>query len=189
MKQPYKWLIRLAAAALVCVPLAGAALASGQQGTRSDPLVTLSYLEQKATPALLEQVDAKLTQREADLRSQLSDVVDRYIREVEDKLLGTGGTVTPSPGLSGTGAAYQVVTLAAGQTITGSAACEFLLRSGTAVCVADSAPGLVDMTGGTTLPNGGALTANHLYLATIEGRGLRASTAVTLMVRGDCVIS
>ncbi len=186
MKQPYKWLVRLAAAALVCLPLAGAALAAGQQGTRADPLVTLSYLEQKAAPAILEQVDAKLTQREADLRSQLSTVVDRYIREVEDKLRGTGGTA-PTP--SGTGGAYQVVTLAAGQTITGSTACEFLLRSGTAVCVADSAPGLVDMTGGTTLPGGGILTANHLYLATIEGRGVRASTAVTLMVRGSCVIS
>ena len=27
------------------------------------------------------------------------------------------------------------------------------------------------MTAGTTLAGGGALTANHLYLATIEGRG------------------
>ena len=34
------------------------------------------------------------------------------------------------------------------------------------------------------LAGGGALTANHLYLATIEGRGVKASTAVTLLVRG-----
>ena len=40
------------------------------------------------------------------------------------------------------------------------------------------------MTAGTTLAGGGALTANHLYLATIEGRGVKASTAVTLLVRG-----
>lgn len=79
---------------------------------------------------------------------------------------------------------YQVVNLSAGQTITGGAACEFLLRSGTATCVSDTSPGLVDMTAGTTLAGGGALTANHLYLATIEGRGVKASTAVTLLVRG-----
>ena len=58
------------------------------------------------------------------------------------------------------------------------------LRSGTATCVSDTSPGLVDMTAGTTLAGGGALTANHLYLATIEGRGVKASTAVTLLVRG-----
>ena len=44
------------------------------------------------------------------------------------------------------------------------------------------------MTSGGTLANGGALTANHLYLATIEGRGVSASTAVTLMVRGNYTI-
>ena len=50
--------------------------------------------------------------------------------------------------------------------------------------LSDTSPGLVDMTAGTTLAGGGALTANHLYLATIEGRGVKASTAVTLLVRG-----
>ena len=68
-------------------------------------------------------------------------------------------------------------------------ACELLLRSGTATCVSDSSPGLVDMTDGATLANGGALKANHLYLATIEGRGVRASTAVTIMVRGEYTVS
>ena len=82
-----------------------------------------------------------------------------------------------------------MVELSAGQTLTGSAACELLLRSGTATCVSDSSPGLVDMTDGATLANGGALKANHLYLATIEGRGVRASTAVTIMVRGEYTVS
>ena len=100
---------------------------------------------------------------------------------VEDKLETSGGGSSVQP--SG-GASYQVVNLSAGQTITGGAACEFLLRSGTATCVSDTSPGLVDMTAGTTLAGGGALTANHLYLATIEGRGVKASTAVTLLVRG-----
>ena len=103
------------------------------------------------------------------------------IKEVEDKLASSGGGSSVQP--SG-GASYQVVNLSAGQTITGGAACEFLLRSGTATCVSDTSPGLVDMTAGTTLAGGGALTANHLYLATIEGRGVKASTAVTLLVRG-----
>ena len=77
------------------------------------------------------------------------------------------------------------MTLKQGQQLIAGAACEILLRSGTAVCVSDSSPGLVDMTDGSALAPGGALSANHLYLATIDGRGVKASGAVTLMVRGN----
>lgn len=180
-----RWPVRLAAGCLVALPLLGVAVAAGGQGSQSDPLVTLSYLTQQTTPSILAQVDSKITEREAELRGQLSAVVDGYVQEVEDKLSASGGGTAQPAGES---AAYEVVELSAGQTITGSAACEFLLRTGTATCVSDSAPGLVDMTAGTTLANGGALTANHLYLATIEGRGVRASTAVTIMVRGEYTI-
>ena len=178
-----KWPIRLASGCLVTLTLVGVALAAGQQGSQADPLVTLSYLNQKATPSILAQVDAKITAREAELNQQLSSVVDGYVKEIEAKLSGNSAG-QPSTGSS----AYQVVNLSAGQTITGGEACEFLLRSGTATCVSDTAPGLVDMTAGTTLANGGALAANHLYLATIEGRGIKAATDVTLMVRGDYTI-
>ena len=175
------WPARLAAGCLVTLTLVGVAFAAGQQGSQSDPLVTLSYLTQKATPSILSQVDSKLTARETELKKQLSAVVEGYVKEVEDKLASSGGGSSVQPS---SGASYQVVNLSAGQTITGGAACEFLLRSGTATCVSDTSPGLVDMTAGTTLAGGGALTANHLYRATIEGRGVKASTAVTLLVRG-----
>ena len=179
------WPARVAAGCLVTLSLVGVTFAAGGQGSQSDPLVTLSYLTQQTTPAILSQVDSMVDEREAELRQQLSAVVDRYVREVEDALASSGGTTT-RPGTGG--ASYEVVNLSAGQTIVGSAACEFLLRSGTAVCVSDTSPGLVDMTAGTTLAGGAALTANHLYLATIEGRGVTASTAVTIMVRGDYTI-
>ena len=183
MKQRCNWPARLAAAALVCISLAGVALAAGQQGTQADPLVTKSYVEQVVIPNILTQVDAKLAQREQSLRSQLTAEVERYLGAGGDRLPGGSGGEGTSAG------AYRVVTLQAGQTVTGAAACEFLLRSGTAVCVSSSAPGLVDMTAGTTLASGGALVENHLYLATIEGRGVRASTAATLMVRGSYTVS
>ena len=179
------WPARAAAGCLVTLSLVGVAFAAGGQGSQSDPRVTLSYLTQQTTPAILSQVDSMVDEREAELEAQLSAVVDRYVQEVEDALASSGGTAA-QPG-SGS-ASYEVVTLSAGQTIVGSAACEFLLRSGTALCVSDTSPGLVDMTAGTTLAGGGALTANHLYLATIEGRGVAAATAVTIMVRGDYTI-
>ena len=176
MKQNH-WPARLAAGCLVTLSLVGVALAAEGQGSRDDPLVTLSYLTEQTTPSIRSEVDSMVEERQAELEQRLSDVVDRYLLE------GDGTAAQPSGG-----AFYQVVNLTAGQTIVGSAACEFLLRSGSAACVSDSAPGLVDMTAGTTLANGGTLAANHLYLATIEGRGIYAATAVTILVRGDYTI-
>ena len=185
MKQK-KWPLRLLSGGLVTATLVVVAVAAGQQGSQSDPLVTLSYLQQQALPQVLEDVDEKVAARQSELEDKLSAVADGYAAEVEAALSGSAGT---GSGSQTGGAVYQVVELSAGQTLTGSAACELLLRSGTATCVSDSSPGLVDMTDGATLANGGALKANHLYLATIEGRGVRASTAVTIMVRGEYTVS
>ena len=178
-----KWPIRLLSGGLVTAALLGVALAAGSQGTQGDPLITLSYLTQQFTPSVLSQVESTLTAREATLRQQLETVADGYVAQVEEQLAASGGSSGDTAS-----AVYQVITLTAGQTVVGSEACEFLLRSGTATCVSDSSPGLVDMTDGGTLANGGRLTANHLYLATIEGRGVKASTQCTLMVRGSYVI-
>ena len=55
--------------------------------------------------------------------------------------------------------------------------------------MSDSAPGLVDMTAGGTLSSGGSLVQNHLYLGTIDGRGVKATSAVTFLGRGSYTIS
>ncbi len=172
------WFVRLAAGALMIAALAGVALAAGQQGSQSDPLVTLSYLNEKAGPDLLAQVDARIAQQEAELTAQLNQVVDRYLQE--------GGG---APSGTGTDGSFTVVTLRQGQKLSLSAGCEVLFRGGAASCIAGSAPGLVDMTGGSDLPNGGALAVNHLYLATTDGRGVQASANTTLLVRGGYAIS
>ena len=185
MKQK-KWPLRLLSGGLVTAALVGVAVAAGQQGSQSDPLVTLSYLQQQALPQVLEDVDEKVAARQSELEDKLSAVADGYAAEVEAALSGSAGT---GSGSQTGGAVYQVVELSAGQTLTGSAACELLLRSGTATCVSDSSPGLVDMTDGSTLANGGALKANHLYLATIEGRGFTAQNAVKVLVRGSYTVS
>ena len=186
MKQK-AWPVRLISGGLVTLTLVGVAVAAGQQGSQSDPLVTLSYLNQQVTPAILAQVDSQLTARQSELESKLTAVKDQYVKEVEAKLSVSGGT--SSGGQTATGSAvYEVVTLSAGQTLTGGAACEFLLRSGTATCVSDASPGLVDMTDGTTLSSGNPLVTNHLYMVTIADRGLTATSSVKVLVRGSYTI-
>lgn len=158
-----------------------ALLLGAAAGSQSDPLVTMSYLNEVTTPAILEQVGSTLDSREQALVDKLEGVADAYTQEVEALVGSSGGTVTSS--------VFSVVTVKAGQQLLGSTGCELLLRGGTATCVASSAPGLVDSTDGSTLASGGALQLNHLYLITADGRGLKAAADATVLVRGSYTIS
>lgn len=175
-----KWPVRVASACLVVLTLGGVALATSQ-GTQSDPLVSLSYLTDVLTPSVLSDVDATVALRESELVSQLESVKNAYTQEVEGILSGSQS--------SSSAASYQVVSLSAGQKVTGSVGSEFLLRGGTGTCIADSTPGMINMTTGGTLSNGGSLVENNLYLSTVDGRGVQAVTDVVLLVRGSYTIS
>ena len=154
----------LAAALVLSLLLtATAALAAGA-GSQEDPLVTLSYLNGTFLNTLLQRVDQKLAERD-------------------------GGGLQPGSA-SASGSAFSLITLSDGQVLTGDIGCEVLLRIGSAVCVSPSEPGLIDETAGQTLSGGASLAQNHLYMMTIDGRGVRASAAVTkLLVRGSYTLS
>ncbi len=181
MKKP-RWAIPVASACLVMVAMGGLALASSTSGTSSDPLVSLSYLTDIFAPSVLADVDDMVAEEQASLEAQLETVAQAYIDQIE-AMAESQGTNSADEMES-----YQVVTVTAGQSLILSEGGEVLLRSGTGTCVSSSNPGLVDMTDGTTLAGGGTLVANHLYLSTIDGRGVYASTALTVLVRGDYTI-
>ena len=60
---------------------------------------------------------------------------------------------------------FSVVQLPSGGTLSVGEGCEIVLRSG--ACAASGA--LVDVTSGSELASGGALTANHLYVGSGSG--------------------
>ena len=161
-----KWALRLAALMLIsCLAMTGVSLAV-EPGSASDPLVTLSYLNETFLGQIMTQVDQKIAARNSQLLQQ------------------SGGTGSASS------AAFTVVTLSKGQTLTGGIGCEVMLRIGSASCVSPSNPGLIDETTAAALNNGGALAVNHLYMMTIEGRGVKAGAATTkLLVRGTYTIA
>lgn len=159
-----RWLLRAVLLMLVCSLMTMTVSLAAEAGTSGDPLVTLSYLNGTFLDSLLTKVDQKIDQRNSQL------------------------------GLSGSGASrsatFSVVTLSSGQTLTGDIGCEVMLRVGSATCVSPSSPGLIDESAATTLNNGGALVTNHLYMMTIEGRGVKAgSGTVKLLVRGGYTIA
>ena len=161
-----KWALRLAALMLIsCLAMTGVSLAV-EPGSASDPLVTLSYLNETFLGQIMTQVDQKIAARNSQLLQQ------------------SGGTGSASS------AEFTVVTLSTGQTLTGGIGCEVMLRIGSASCVSPSNPGLIDETTAAALNNGVALAVNHLYMMTIEGRGVKAGAATTkLLVRGTYTIA
>ncbi len=188
MKRNRKLLLTVFAAAVLFLGCAGAVLAS--QGTASDPLVSLSYLTDKYTPEVLTQVDARITSASTALLTQMRAEVSELQKSVDAKIAaidssGSGGAAASAPG-----SGFVLVTLARGQSVSLALGGEALLRVGSAVCVADSAPGLVDLTDASSIAGGAALVKNHLYLATIENRAVRAAAdTVKLLVRGNYTVS
>lgn len=161
-----RWALRLAALTLIsCLAMSGVSLAV-EPGSASDPLVTLSYLNDVFLGQIMTKVDQKIAARNS-------------------QLLRSPGARAECLGWN-----LPVVTLSKGQVLTGDIGCEVMLRVGTASCVSPSNPGLIDETTAASLNNGGALAANHLYMMTIEGRGVKAGSDTTkLLVRGSYTIA
>jgi hypothetical protein len=164
-----RWFLRLLVLLAISAALNMTVSLAAEVGSSGDPLVTLSYLNDTFMNTILQRVDQKIALRNSQIVQQL------------------GGQVTDS---AGTAATFTVVTLSSGQTLKGGIGCEVMLRVGSAACVSSSTPGLIDETSGGTLNNGSALTQNHLYMMTIEGRGVKATAATTkLLVRGSYTIA
>lgn len=155
-----RWLLRSAALLALSAVLMTTVSLAAEAGSSGDPLVTLSYLNDTFFSQIMQRVDQKIAER-------------------------TGQAV---PGAAAS--SFEVVTLSEGQTLTGGIGCEVMLRVGGAVCVSPSDPGLIDETTASTLANGASLAQNHLYMMTIEGRGVRAAAAVTkVLARGSYTVS
>lgn len=162
-----RWFLRLTVLLLISGILNTTVSLAVQAGSSQDPLITLSYLNDTFMGEILKKVDSKISARNADIAKQ------------------TGSNINGS-----SADCFTVVTMTKGQTLTGDIGCEVMLRIGTASCVTPSAPGLIDETSGGTLNNGGALVTNHLYMMTIEGRGVKATADTTkVLVRGTYTVA
>ncbi len=179
-KKTMKW-----AAALALVLVVTGVSAYATAGGKNDPLVSLSYLNEVFMDTVTEKVQQIIRSRDSELKEEFSEEIAAAEREIAAEY-GSEGSNFPGDYETTT---FVVVTLEKGQTLVGMTGCELMLRVGSASCVADSSPGLVDTTAGSTLAGGKALSANHLYMATVDGRGVvAASDTVKVLVRGPYTI-
>ena len=146
---------------------------AAEPGSGQDPLVTVSYLNESFMNAIMTKVDQKIAQRNEQIAQMLNGQTAQG-----GQTSGQGDTLT-----------FSVVTLTNGQTLYGDIGCEVMLRVGSAVCVSASNPGLIDETDAGILNGGGELVKNHMYMMTIEGRGVKATAETTkVLVRGGYTI-
>ena len=154
----------LAGALLISV---GTLLAGAAIGLQDDPLVTLGYLTNIFRPQVME--DVRQAEQEA------AQKFESRVAELESQLDLSRSDSTE---------VFSVVTLTEGQTLICSVGTEIMLRTGSANAFGDD-PALVDCTSGAELPSGDALTANHMYLVTVENNGLTVvSDTASVLVRG-----
>jgi len=154
--------VTIAAVVLAVVLIAGVGVyAASSYGTRDDPLVAMSYLEDTLSPEIL-----------GDLQKELDAAIEKLSSE-----------------LGYTAETYKLVTLSQGQSLTGRVGCEVILRSGSAAALVPSSQGLADTTAGTAVSGGDAVQTNHLYMVGAEGCGITATAGSTrVLVRGSYTI-
>ena len=148
-------------------------------GTQSDPLITLSYLNSKFKPEIMDELKTEIAKASEDTTKSINDKIDEFKTEI-----GNTGTGTAQTGTTET---FKLVSLTKGQALSCSVGSELLLRIGTATA-SGVAPALVNETTGSVLAVGGAVVANNMYLVTIEGNGLKATADVKVLVCGEYTI-
>jgi len=200
-----KWNVTLSAILLAVLMTSGYLAIYAEYGSKEDPLVSLSYINDVLAPGTMKQIDdafaAKKTQFDTELNDKITalkseidqmiaqstgapgatisdDIINAVVDQVVAKLRDSGTTAPASQ------TAWKVVKLKKGQVLTGEVGCEVLLRIGTATCVASGTPGLINLSSGADLTSGGALATNNLYLVTVAGRGVKATADVTLLANG-----
>ena len=165
-------ILKLALVALIIVIGAGM-FASAAPGDSSDPLVSLSYINETVIPALT----AKLEGMVGDAKSELSDSFDSTLEEFKDSL--NAETVTNALDDIGNRSEYKTVELSDGQSVMLDTGCEVLFVSGEGL----SNGTLSDTTAGVSMENG-RLEANHLYLCT-GSVAIIADGEAELLIKGD----
>lgn len=165
-------ILKLAIVALVIVVGAGL-FASAAPGDSSDPLVSLSYINETVIPSLT----AKFEGLVGDAKDELSASFDNTLEEFKSSL--NAETVTNALDDIGSRSEYKTVELSDGQAVVLEPGCEVLFVSGEGLCIGT----LSDTTSGTALENG-RLEANHLYLSTGDA-SVSADGEAELLIKGN----
>ncbi len=148
-----------------------------------DPLISLSYLTETFRPS----IEKDYKERIATLEEKIAQLSNGTAGETSETPSSDTSTDTAADAIPG----YEVVELKYGDCLFAKAACDIMLRSGSAFCIApDATQGISDYTAGVEILNKEPLIKNHMCLIPRgDGRGIMATAqSVYVMVRGEYTI-
>ena len=156
--------------AVLCVALLGAGAAYALGGTASDPLISLDYLEGTYTDTVLDKTEDLLEDSDADL-------LENALAELDARLATIGVSPNAECAKSFTDRRFKqedILMASSGTSViplAGSVEVEF--ESGA----------IVDVTTGTTVASGTALTANHRYMVAEDTTARFVTTSKTSVLQ------
>ncbi len=199
-----KFLITLGALLLIVLLFTGYVAIGAEYGSKDDPVITLSYLNNiyakqadtqidsavsSQTSAFSSSVDSKITSLQNQMNSKITNLTSQIAALAQDESFAAAVAKKVAASGGEQNVQWQVVKISSGSTLKMEIGTQVVLRIGTGTCSASGSVGLVDLTGGGTLAGGASLTKNHLYLATIADRGVKATSAATVLVAGKYTIA
>lgn len=193
MKNKRRFTITVGAVLMVCALATGYAAVAAEYGSADDPLITQSYLEQVLMPTLASAAEHTAKTEAVRYQSAMEKKITQMSQALDDKIAALAAKLSKDDAFAKKvaqaggvlqGDEWAEVTVAPGKTLKLDANAEVILRKGSATCVESAGTGLIDLSGGGMLSAGAALQADHRYIATTQGAGLRATSAVTVLVYG-----
>ena len=204
-----KSVIGVAAFFLIAVLIVCYSAAAAEIGGKSDPYVTLSYLE-GLNPDFEKTIGEIISQKTDEQMKSMETRIDKNSRDILDlqsmsggglpdlasnpefvaavaAALGEGGGSPSVPG--GSASSYQKAEIEAGKTVELEMGASFFLRVGSAACWSSGETGLIDLSTGSPLADGGVIEPNHVYVSTFASeRGFKTSAKVTVFIMGEYTV-
>lgn len=156
---------------------------AAEYGSKDDPLVSLSYIEDVLLPKIESDVNSKIASTNSNYIKEVDSAIEAlegeyssyasnadFIQKVADKIDSSKSTV---------------LNLTKGSTIKVDAGTEILLRSGNLTCVTSS---FLNVTSAEVLLENGSFVKNNLYISIDHDQKITVSEDATLIVFGDYVL-
>ena len=194
--------------ALICAVLTAVAVSvfvfTGVSAySETDPLITLSYLEQIVVPEMKEEVtsfiETSFKDVRDDLAQELSNQIDSKLESVQPTVQASSNVTNSAvnsdevSALSPANASYTLLELNKGQKIMAQSICEFIVRPGSKVVAISpfDSQGVADITNGVEVLNSQELSINAYCLIPRggDGRGMEVvSEKAYIMIRGEYTV-
>lgn len=195
--------IALICAVLTAVIVSAFAVTGVSAYSETDPLITLSYLEEVVVPNIKEEltsfIEASFSGVRDDLAQELSNQIDSKLESVEPTVqtstVAPGGQVNADDVIASSpaSASYTLLELNKGQKIMAQSICEFIVRPGSKVIAVSpfESQGVADITNGVEVLDSKEISINAYCLIPrgSDGRGMEVvSEKAYIMIRGEYTV-